>query len=111
MKENVNNEELFRNGSVARRATMSGCVADYCTNSVKKGFKMCRFPRDPKRRKIWAENTRRQDWTPSDNSVLCEVYFDAEMWTESKTGKHMLKKDAVPTVFGELQNTQESMPT
>ncbi|XP_018301064.1 THAP domain-containing protein 2-like, partial [Mycetomoellerius zeteki] len=83
---------------------MPGCVADYCVNSAKKGYKMCRFPRDPKRREIWTKNMGRQDWSPSNNSVLCEIHFHAEMWTESKNGngKRILKKDAVPTVFGEF---------
>jgi len=36
-------------------------VAD-CTNSAKKDYKMCRFPRVSERRKIWAKNTGRQDF-------------------------------------------------
>ncbi|XP_012214510.1 THAP domain-containing protein 2-like [Linepithema humile] len=86
---------------------MPGCVADYCTNSAKKGFKMCRFPRDPKRRKIWAESTGRQDWIPSNNSVLCEAHFAAEMWMKNGNGNRKLKKDAIPTMFCKLQTTQK----
>lgn len=52
---------------------MPGCAAVGCTNSSKKGFLMKRFPKDPQRRKVWAENVRRENWIPTDYSVLCEV--------------------------------------
>ena len=52
---------------------MTGCCADYCTNSSTKGHQMCRFPREPKRRKIWIENVNRADWIPSSNAMLCDV--------------------------------------
>jgi len=35
------------------RATTPEYVADYYTNFVKKGYKMCHFLQDQKRRKIW----------------------------------------------------------
>lgn len=52
---------------------MTGCSADYCTNSSSKGFQMCRFPREEKRRKIWVNNVNRADWVPGVGSTLCEV--------------------------------------
>lgn len=52
---------------------MPGCAAVGCTNSAKKGFLMKRFPKDPQRRKAWAVKMRRDNWFPTDSSVLCEV--------------------------------------
>ena len=52
---------------------MTGCSADYCTNSSSKGYQMCRFPREAKRRKIWIENVSRADWVPGRSSTLCAV--------------------------------------
>lgn len=52
---------------------MPGCAALGCSNSAKKGFSMKQFPRDPRRRKQWALNMRRANWTPTDYTRLCEV--------------------------------------
>ncbi|KYM95144.1 hypothetical protein ALC62_14217 [Cyphomyrmex costatus] len=52
---------------------MTGCVAENCTNSSKKGVKMCFFPSDPVRRAVWVANVRRQNWLPNKYSALCEV--------------------------------------
>ncbi|EZA55650.1 hypothetical protein X777_04292 [Ooceraea biroi] len=52
---------------------MTGCSADYCTNSSTKGFQMCRFPQDIKRRKLWMDNVNRSDWVPGSSSCLCHV--------------------------------------
>lgn len=54
---------------------MTGCSADYCTNSTEKGHRMCRFPTESKRRKIWIKNTNRHDWIPGSYAALCEVSF------------------------------------
>lgn len=52
---------------------MPGCAAINCSNSAKKGFLMKRFPRVPSIRKEWLIKTRRNHWTPTDYSCLCEV--------------------------------------
>lgn len=52
---------------------MTGCSADYCTNSSSKGYQMCRFPREEKRRKLWINNVNRVDWVPGSSSCLCHV--------------------------------------
>ena len=52
---------------------MTGCAADYCTNSSTKGFKMCKFPRNDARRSIWIRNVRRDDWIPGPSAALCHV--------------------------------------
>jgi len=52
---------------------MGGCAALYCNNSAAKGYSMKRFPRNLERRAIWIKNVNREDWVPTNNSLLCEV--------------------------------------
>lgn len=54
---------------------MVGCAAFGCSNQSSKGFLMKAFPKDPKRRKIWADKVRRKNWIPTDHSRICEVMF------------------------------------
>ncbi|KYN07075.1 hypothetical protein ALC62_01964 [Cyphomyrmex costatus] len=53
---------------------MGGCAAPYCNNSTVKGHTMKRFPKNPERRVIWIKNVNREDWVPTNNSLLCECY-------------------------------------
>jgi hypothetical protein len=59
---------------------MPGCTAENCSNSAKKGFLMKRFPRDPTERKEWVIKTKRDKWTPTDHSSLCEVLCTNCLW-------------------------------
>lgn len=52
---------------------MEGCAAVNCSNTRRKGFRLFRFPRDPKRQKTWLQNCRRDKWLPTNSSELCEV--------------------------------------
>lgn len=52
---------------------MVGCSAVGCKNRREQGYIMKVFPRDPIRRKEWAAKVRRKNWTPNNNSYLCEV--------------------------------------
>ncbi|KAJ8918517.1 hypothetical protein NQ315_015224, partial [Exocentrus adspersus] len=79
---------------------MPSCDAVYCTHSLKKGFLMKRFPRDPSRRKEWLIRTKRDNWTPTNNSYLCEVHFAPNMWEKIREdGTRKLKGNAIPTIF------------
>lgn len=49
------------------------CSAVNCTNRSTQGFRLFRFPADPKRRKIWVINSKRDKWTPTDSARLCNV--------------------------------------
>lgn len=40
---------------------------------VQESIKLYRFPTDLVRRHMWAINTRRDKWVPTDGSRLCEV--------------------------------------
>lgn len=52
---------------------MPGCCAYGCHNRSENGFKMNIFPRNKERRALWAVRVKRDNWTPTDNSYLCEV--------------------------------------
>ena len=52
---------------------MPGCCALNCNNSSVKGYIMKVFPRDAERRAKWAANVGRTDWSPTNNSFLCQV--------------------------------------
>lgn len=55
---------------------MPSCDAQGCTNSSKKGYKMCVFPiKDKERCAIWVANMNRANWTPTKHSALCQVIF------------------------------------
>ncbi|XP_034049054.1 uncharacterized protein LOC117530236 [Thalassophryne amazonica] len=41
---------------------MTGCCVNGCTKRYNKGFKMCRFPSHPNRRKIWENKVSRMGW-------------------------------------------------
>ncbi|XP_018357372.1 PREDICTED: uncharacterized protein LOC108757455 isoform X2 [Trachymyrmex cornetzi] len=51
---------------------MGGCSAPFCNNSAAKGYKMKALPKDPVRRALWIKNIANKDWTPTNNSRLCE---------------------------------------
>lgn len=53
---------------------MGGCSAVNCTNNTKKGTRMNHFPRGP-RRAVWLQNMKRDNFTPTDSSLLCDVSF------------------------------------
>ncbi|XP_026825234.1 THAP domain-containing protein 2 isoform X2 [Ooceraea biroi] len=89
---------------------MPGCSAGYCTNSSAKGYKMFKFPQDPKKRQKWIENMLHTDQTPGKYFAYCEVHFVKEMFTITASGQLRLKPNAVPTIFGPssqlpMQNT------
>ncbi|KAL5246277.1 hypothetical protein ACI65C_013685 [Semiaphis heraclei] len=55
---------------------MPCCVAIGCSNSDKKGYLMKHFPRDPIRKKLWMAKIKRDKWTPSQHSCICEYLKD-----------------------------------
>lgn len=49
------------------------CSAVNCTNRSNQGFRLFRFPAQPERRKVWINNSRRDQWKPTESSRLCQV--------------------------------------
>jgi hypothetical protein len=52
---------------------MGGCIAVNCSNTHSEGFRLFRFPRDPKRRKTWLQNCRCDKWQPTNSSELFSI--------------------------------------
>uniref|UniRef100_A0A1B6H756 THAP-type domain-containing protein n=1 Tax=Homalodisca liturata TaxID=320908 RepID=A0A1B6H756_9HEMI len=74
------------------------CCALACTNTSE-SCTVVSLPTDPHLREQWLHNIDRQDWTPSQDSMLCQIHFEPDLWEEDKDGKKSLKPDAVPSLF------------
>ncbi|KAG8291196.1 DNA binding, variant 2 [Homalodisca vitripennis] len=74
------------------------CCALACTNTSE-SCTLVSLPTDPHLREQWLHNIDRQDWTPSRDSMLCQIHFEPDLWEEDKDGKKSLKPDAVPSLF------------
>ncbi|CAH1954426.1 unnamed protein product [Acanthoscelides obtectus] len=62
-------------------------------------MKLQRIPRDPNMRKLWLHAIRRENFTPSTTTVICEKHFTPEDYEVSVHGNKVLKNVAVPSVF------------
>lgn len=85
---------------------MPQCAAFNCNVRSQKGVKMYLFPRDPKFRKIWMKNIRRDGFVATNTTRLCAKHFTSDQFiihpsVAKKCGykKIDLKPDAVPTIF------------
>lgn len=54
---------------------MVACSAPNCTNRSENGIRLFRFPADAGVRKKWVINCRRDSWSPTNTSRLCEVSY------------------------------------
>ncbi|CAH1406768.1 unnamed protein product [Nezara viridula] len=79
---------------------MVHCCAFGCSNSSEKGFSMKRFPSNPQRRKVWAAKVKRENWTPTNATRICEAHFTPDMFEQNRAdGRPLLKWNAIPTIF------------
>ncbi|XP_011143209.1 uncharacterized protein LOC105185417 isoform X2 [Harpegnathos saltator] len=77
---------------------MPACSARNCKNRSEHGFRMFLFPRDEKRKTVWAEKC---DKNPTLNARLCEYHFDdSQFENRRQDGWRKLKPNAIPTIFG-----------
>lgn len=60
---------------------MTQCVAFKCNIWSKKGVSMYRFPKDPKIRRIWIRNLRRNGFKVTEYSKLCARHFTPDQFT------------------------------
>nr|CAI5847398.1 unnamed protein product [Callosobruchus analis] len=51
---------------------------------------MKHFPKDPERRRQWLIKTRRDNWTPTDHSCLCEVSTHSNIKYRYDHGVHFM---------------------
>ena len=85
---------------------MVQCVAFNCNIRSQRGVSMYLFPKDPKFRKIWVRNLRRDGFKVTEFSKVCANHFTADQFKThpalaKKCGykKLELRPDAVPTLF------------
>ncbi|XP_049274029.1 THAP domain-containing protein 5-like [Rhipicephalus sanguineus] len=92
---------------------MGACSAVGCSNSLKKGFALYRFPqgdRNRARRRVWEVRTKRDKWKACDNSRLCEVHFESDQFEPLRKGPKKLKCTAVPTLFLHCADKKKRKP-
>ena len=72
------------------------CVVPKCQKYLNPGVTvMYKFPTNEIRRRIWADQIARSNWTPTNDSLICEIHFEESEFE----GKRKLRDDAVPTIF------------
>lgn len=80
------------------------CCAVGCSNSNRKGFRLFLIPREIKRRELWLAKIRRDKWTPTSGSRLCEAHFEESAFEQNRIdGWKKLKQTAIPTIFPTVQ--------
>lgn len=76
------------------------CCAPSCSARSEQGVRLFAFPTDINRRKRWIINCRRDKWTPSSTSRLCETHFEGSQFEHNRAdGWLKLKPNAIPTLF------------
>jgi hypothetical protein len=100
------NDSFFRMSCV-----VPGCKSGYGTKSkFPPGVSKHHFPKDKASRDSWQKAIPREDWTPTDSSVICSLHFEeSDFLTERedqnnyrKKGElklRRLKKEAIPRRF------------
>ncbi|XP_075724946.1 uncharacterized protein LOC142767345 [Rhipicephalus microplus] len=79
---------------------MPGCCVPQCSNHSRNGWKLYRFPRDPKRRLLWTVKIKRDKWQPTNTSHVCSAHFEENNYEQHRAdGWKKLKPNAVPTLF------------
>ncbi|XP_039617862.1 THAP domain-containing protein 2-like isoform X2 [Polypterus senegalus] len=72
-----------------------GCSSVYSKNG---SISFHRFPVDPKRKEIWIQNVRRENFIPGRYHFLCSKHFKPACFDLTGQTKR-LRGDAVPTIF------------
>ncbi|KAF2885822.1 hypothetical protein ILUMI_20350, partial [Ignelater luminosus] len=57
-----------------------------------------RFPKDIELKNKWIKAVRRENWSPSERSVLCSTHFVEDCFNRTLSLTR-LRSDAVPTIF------------
>ncbi|KAH6921221.1 hypothetical protein HPB50_027790 [Hyalomma asiaticum] len=79
---------------------MPGCCVSQCADHSRNGWKLYRFPRDPKRRLLWTVKIKRDKWHPTNTSYICSAHFEPSNYEQNRAdGWKKLKPNAVPTLF------------
>ncbi|KAF1377881.1 hypothetical protein PFLUV_G00205340 [Perca fluviatilis] len=79
---------------------MPYCCAFGCKERQGRGKRFHKFPRDPKKRKVWELKVKRANWRANDYSILCEDHFEEAAYETGRIdGLRRLRSTAVPTQF------------
>ncbi|XP_031157086.1 uncharacterized protein LOC116051016 isoform X1 [Sander lucioperca] len=79
---------------------MPYCCAFGCKERQGRGKRFHKFPREPKRRKVWELKVKRANWKANDYSILCEDHFEEAAYETGRVdGLRRLRSTAVPTQF------------
>lgn len=82
------------------------CAATGCTNKFVKGseIRFYRFPiSKPQLATQWVHSLGMKNFTPTPNTCLCSEHFKPDCFRDYN-GKQFLREDAVPTIFGGVQD-------
>ncbi|PSN57118.1 hypothetical protein C0J52_01317 [Blattella germanica] len=60
-----------------------------------------RFPKDTDRRQQWIKALRRENWTPTSNSLLCSSHFKETDFDRTSLCVVRIRDEAVPSIFPE----------
>ncbi|KAH8025884.1 hypothetical protein HPB51_013589 [Rhipicephalus microplus] len=94
----------------------SGCrtsTAVSCSNLLKKGFALYRFPqgdRNRARHRVWEVRTKWDKLKANDNSRLSGVHFEFDQFESFRKGPKKLKCTAVPTLFLHCADKKKRKP-
>lgn len=87
------------------------CCAPGCSNRSDQGFDFVRIPVKRARQKLWLAKIRRDNWTPTIASRLCNVHFEDDQFRPRRPdGRRLLKSDAVPTIFPFMKPRKKRKP-
>ncbi|XP_071446043.1 peroxynitrite isomerase THAP4-like [Hetaerina americana] len=94
---------------------MPQCCAVGCFTQAKKGVRFHVLPGgsgNEERRKIWLERISRSNWTPGNDSRLCEKHFTADQYEQNRAdGLKKLKPNALPSIFARRTSTKSREPS
>ncbi|KAL3190104.1 hypothetical protein MRX96_020422 [Rhipicephalus microplus] len=94
-------------------AAMGACSAVSCSNLLKKGFALYRFPqgdRNRARHRVWEVRTKWDKLKANDNSRLSGVHFEFDQFESFRKGPKKLKCTAVPTLFLHCADKKKRKP-
>ncbi|XP_060085475.1 THAP domain-containing protein 5-like [Ylistrum balloti] len=100
---------------------MVQCAALNCNNSSNRGQKVSlfAFPRDKKLRNAWKIKLKRDNFSPSDHTRLCESHFADDCFTHDRRlleslgftpGRKSLKPGSIPTIFDYSPKSRPTTP-
>ena len=89
------------------------CVVQFCINSNKTGYTICKFPKDANLRRQWVKfvQVKRANFVdPTELSVICNIHFSLDCYEKSFMVEMGLIKQS-PRLFGAVPTIQSPAAT